>query len=142
VGVFALTRMVTGHEVPLDVLAAIALGGLVGSAGLLLIGRPSLRPDPPQLMRALARSGLEVLSLERAEVDARGSTPYLATLADGRRLFVKALGQDERDADLLFRAWRRLRLQNVGDEVPYSTLRRAVEHEALVSLKAGHGARV
>jgi undecaprenyl-diphosphatase len=136
VGVFALTRMVTGHEVPLDVLAAIALGGLVGSAGLLLIGRPSLRPDPPQLMRALARSGLEVLSLERAEVDARGSTPYLATLADGRRLFVKALGQDERDADLLFRAWRRLRLQNVGDEVPYSTLRRAVEHEALVSLKA------
>ena len=36
----------------------------------------------------------------------------------------------------MFRAWRRLRLQNVGDDVPYSTLRRAVEHEALVSLKA------
>ena len=136
VGVFALTRMVTGHEVPLDVLAAIALGALTGSAGLLLVGRPSLRPDRAQLASALARSGLEVASLERAGVDARGSTPYFATLADGRRLFVKALGQDERDADLLFRAWRRLRLQNVGDEVPYSTLRRAVEHEALVSLKA------
>ena len=136
VGVFALTRMVTGHEVPLDVLAAIALGALTGSAGLLLVGRPSLRPDRPQLVSALARSGLEVASLERAGVHARGSTPYFATLADGRRLFVKALGQDERDADLLFRAWRRLRLQNVGDEGPYSTLRRAVEHEALVSLKA------
>src|SRR4030095_7916843 len=85
---------------------------------------------------ALARSGLEVASLERAGVDARGSTPYFAKLGDGRRLFVKGLGQDERDADLLFRAWRRLRLQNVGDELPYSTLRRAVEHEALVSLKA------
>ncbi|HKO83675.1 MAG TPA: lysylphosphatidylglycerol synthase transmembrane domain-containing protein, partial [Actinomycetota bacterium] len=70
------------------------------------------------------------------DVDARGSTPYFARLTDGRRLFVKALGQDERDADLLFRSWRQLRLENVGDEVPYSTLRRAVEHEALVSLKA------
>src|SRR4030095_12500183 len=85
---------------------------------------------------ALPRAGLEVASLERAGVDARGSTPWFAKLADGRRLFVKALGQDERDADLLFRAWRRLRLQNVGDELPASTLRRAVEHEALVSLKA------
>ena len=137
VGVFAVTRMVTGHEVALNVLSAIALGSVVGSAGLLLVGRPSLRPDRRQLTGALARSGLEVASLERAGVDARGSTPYFAKLADGRRLFVKALGQDERDADLLFRAWRRLRLQNVGDELPYSTLRRAVEHEALVSLKAG-----
>jgi glycosyltransferase 2 family protein len=136
VGVFALTRMVTGHEVPLDVLAAIALGAVAGSAGLLLVGRPSLRPRGPQLTDALARSGLELKSLERASVDARGSTPYFARLTDGRRLFVKALGQDERDADLLFRTWRQLRLENVGDEVPYSTLRRAVEHEALVSLKA------
>jgi glycosyltransferase 2 family protein len=136
VAVFALTRVVTGHEVPLDVLAAIALGGVAGSAGLLLVGRPSLRPSGPQLTDALARSGLEVKSLERADVDARGSTPYFARLTDGRRLFVKALGQDERDADLLFRTWRQLRLENVGDEVPYSTLRRAVEHEALVSLKA------
>jgi uncharacterized membrane protein YbhN (UPF0104 family) len=136
VGVFALTRMVTGHEVPLDVLAAIALGAVAGSAGLLVVGRPSLRPMGPQLTDALARSGLELKSLERASVDARGSTPYFARLTDGRRLFVKALGQDERDADLLFRTWRQLRLENVGDEVPYSTLRRAVEHEALVSLKA------
>jgi uncharacterized membrane protein YbhN (UPF0104 family)/tRNA A-37 threonylcarbamoyl transferase component Bud32 len=136
VAIFAVTRMVTGLEVPLDVIAAIALGAVVGSAALLLVGRPSLRPDSSQLVDALARAGLGVASLTRAGVDARGSTPYFARLADGRQLFVKALGQDERDADLLFRAWRRLRLQNVGDEVPYSTLRRAVEHEALVSLKA------
>ena len=136
VAIFAVTRMVTGLEVPLDVIAAIALGAMVGSAALLLVGRPSLRPDRSQLVGAFARAGLGVASLTPADVDARGSTPYFARLADGRQLFVKALGQDERDADLLFRAWRRLRLQNVGDDVPYSTLRRAVEHEALVSLKA------
>jgi hypothetical protein len=71
VGVFAVTRMATGHEVPLDVLTAIALGA---AAELLLVGRPSLRPGGPQLGEALARSGLEVASLERAGVDARGST--------------------------------------------------------------------
>jgi glycosyltransferase 2 family protein len=136
VAIFAVTRMVTGLEVPLEVIAAIALGAVAGSAALLLVGRPSLRPDSSQLVGALARAGLGVASLTHAGVDARASTPYFARLDDGRQLFVKALGQDERDADLLFRAWRRLRLQNVGDEVPYSTLRRAVEHEALVSLKA------
>ena len=87
--------MVTGHEVPLDVVAAIALGAVAGSAALLVTGRPSLRPNRRQLVEALGRSGLEVASLEHAGVDARGSTPYFAKLGDGRRLFVKALGQDE-----------------------------------------------
>ena len=132
VAIFAVTRMVTGLEVPLDVIAAIALGAVVGSAALLLVGRPSLRPDRSQLVDALARAGLGVASLTRAGVDARGSTPYFARLADGRQLFVKALGQDERDADLLFRAWRRLRLQNVGDE-------RAVLHPAAGRRARGAG---
>ena len=55
---------------------------------------------------------------------------------DGQDLFVKVLGRDERDADLLFRVYRFFRLKNVGDQRPFSSLRRAVEHEALVALKA------
>ena len=51
-------------------------------------------------------------------------------------MFIKVLGQDERDADLLFRIYRRFRLRNVGDERPFSTLRRSIEHEALIALKA------
>jgi undecaprenyl-diphosphatase len=74
--------------------------------------------------------------LEQADLDARGSTPYFATGRDGRALFVKALGDDERSADLLFRVYRRLQPRDLGDERAFSTLRRAVEHEALVALAA------
>ena len=47
---------------------------------------------------------------------------------------MKVLGEDERAADLLFRSYRFLRLKDVGDYRPFSSLRRTVEHEALVSL--------
>jgi undecaprenyl-diphosphatase len=51
-------------------------------------------------------------------------------------VFAKVLGVDQRAADLLFRMYRMVRLKNVGDERPFSSLRRTVEHEALVSLQA------
>ena len=66
----------------------------------------------------------------------RGSTPYFGVSAGGERLFVKALGDDERSADVLFRLYRRITPRDFGDEKPFSTLRRAVEHEALVALAA------
>jgi undecaprenyl-diphosphatase len=62
--------------------------------------------------------------------------------ADGSKLFVKALGADERSADLLFRIYRSVLPHNFGDERPFGSLRRAVEHEAFVALHAaGLGVR-
>ena len=46
------------------------------------------------------------------------------------------LGESERAADLMYRLYRFLRLKDVGDDRPFSSLRRTVEHEALVSLVA------
>ena len=46
------------------------------------------------------------------------------------------MGTDERSADLLFRLYRALRFRHTGDQRPFSSLRRAVEHEAFVSLLA------
>jgi undecaprenyl-diphosphatase len=56
--------------------------------------------------------------------------------SSGEPLFIKVLGEDERSADLLFRLYRRLSPREFGDEKPFSTLRRAVEHEALMALAA------
>ena len=75
-------------------------------------------------------------SLKAASVDARGSTPYFGAAADGTRYFVKALGDDQRSADLLFRIYRWVQRKDLGDERPFSSLRRAVEHEAFVALAA------
>jgi tRNA A-37 threonylcarbamoyl transferase component Bud32 len=49
---------------------------------------------------------------------------------------VKALGTDERSADLLFRLYRRVTPHDLGDERPFESLRRSVEHEAFVALSA------
>ena len=51
-------------------------------------------------------------------------------------MFVKALGADERKADILFRLVRSVLPRDLGDERPFSSLRRAVEHEAFVALAA------
>src|SRR5215831_9558634 len=87
-------------------------------------------------MDGLAQVGRPMRTLERAGVDARGSTPYFGVGSDGTKLFVKALGEDERSADLLFRLYRSVQPRQFGDERPFSSLRRAVEHEALVALAA------
>jgi glycosyltransferase 2 family protein len=55
------------------------------------------------------------------------------TVAPG---FVKTLGDDERSADRLFRPYRRIVPHDTTDERLFSSLRRGVEHEALVALAA------
>ena len=111
--------------------------GIVGgSAVLLIFGAPNKRPRGPAVVAAMARAGVPLARLTRAGVDARSSTPYFADADDGRSLFIKVLGRDERSADLMFRIYRFLRLKDVGDRGPFSSLQRMVEHEALVALYA------
>jgi undecaprenyl-diphosphatase len=136
VGFVALFRILSGTELPVTLALAATVGWAVGAGALLVFGVPTHRSTGREVADALARSGLPLRQLAPASVDARGSTPWFGTTRDGGRIFVKALGRDERDADLLFRIYRFFRLRNVGDQRPFSTLRRSVEHEALVALKA------
>lgn len=129
-------RLLVSAVFPINVFIALPVGAAIGAGLLFALGRPDRRPTPDGVRAALVDSGLPIASVRRAKVDARGSTPYFATLDDGQGVFVKVLGEEERSADLLFRIYRFLRLKNVGDDRPFSSLRRTVEHEALVSLYA------
>jgi glycosyltransferase 2 family protein len=117
-------------------LGAAVLGWVSGAAVLVVLGAPSRRPTSQAVADGLAGVGLPLRQLDAAGVDARGSTPYFGVAENGDELFVKALGEDERSADLLFRLYRRIQRRDLGDEQPFSTLRRAVEHEALLALAA------
>jgi hypothetical protein len=66
------------------------------------------------IAEGLAAVGVPLSKLKQASLDARGSTPYFGTGTDGSKLFVKALGADERSADLLFRIYRRLQPRDLG----------------------------
>jgi glycosyltransferase 2 family protein len=131
----ALTRFLSG-PISFDALRGVLIGWVVGAAVLVIFGGPSRRPTSASIAAGLGAVGAPLARLEPASVDARGSTPYFATATDGRKLFVKALGEDQRSADLLFRLYRYATRRQLGDERPFSTLRRTVEHEAFVALAA------
>jgi glycosyltransferase 2 family protein len=122
--------------VSFDSLEAALIGWLAGAGVLVAMGAPSRRPTREAVVDGLAGVGLAVRRLDPAGVDARGSTPYFGVASDASNVFVKALGDDERSADVLFRLYRRVTPRDFGDEKPFRTLRRTVEHEALVALAA------
>ena len=122
--------------VSFDSLRAMVCGWMAGALTLVVLGAPSRRPTGEAIARGLAAVGVPLAELKQASVDARGSTPYFGKTTDGQPLFVKALGEDQRSADLLFRLYRTIDRRDLGDERPFSTLRRAVEHEAMVALAA------
>src|SRR5690349_9279463 len=131
-----LVRILAGTMLPMELILALATGVTVGAAVLVTLGVPDRRIGPAGIAAALRDAGLPAESVRPAEVEAKGSRPFAVVTADGRRLLVKALGSDQRDADLLYRAYRAVRLRNVGDTRPAASLLHAVEHQALVGLMA------
>ena len=135
-GLFVLLQLVLSVQLSGEVFLALAIGAATGSAVLLVFGRPDQHPTMAAITSSLAASGLTVDRLSPTRITHRGERAYFASLSDGDRLFVKVISPEERSADLLYRVYRYLRFKNAGDERPFSSLRRAVEHEALVSLQA------
>jgi glycosyltransferase 2 family protein len=139
----AAARLVAGTVLPMELILALAVGVTVGAGVLVTLGVPDRRMGPDGIAAALRSAGLPVSSVTPADVEAKGSRPFYAVADDGRHLFVKALGSDQRDADLLYRAYRFARLRDVGDTRPAASLIQAVEHQALVGTMAEHaGVRV
>jgi glycosyltransferase 2 family protein len=132
----AVARLYVGAHLPIDVLGGIGLGWAVGAATHLLWGAPVRMPSTESIRRGLGAAGLRATSVLPASLDARGSNPFLATTEDGRQLFVKSVGREQRDADLLFKAWRHLVLRRLEDESPFATPKQQVEHEAYLSMVA------
>jgi undecaprenyl-diphosphatase len=129
-------RLLAGTVLPMELILALATGVTVGAGVLVVLGVPDRRMGPDGIAAALRSAGLPVSLVTPADVAAKGSRPFFAVTDDGRRLFIKVLGSDQRDADLLYRAYRFARLRNVGDTRPAASLIQAVEHQALVALIA------
>jgi glycosyltransferase 2 family protein len=132
----AVGQLVTGLSSPMEVVLALAAGTTVGAAVLVAFGEPDRRIGPDAIAAALGLAGLPVSHVEPADAEAKGSRPFIATAADGKQLFVKVLGSDNRDADLLYRSYRLVRLRDIGDTRPAASLIQAVEHEALAAVMA------
>jgi glycosyltransferase 2 family protein len=129
-------RLVTGGLLPMQLVLALAAGVTVGAGLLVAFGVPDRRMGPAEVAAALCAGGVPAEQVTGPLATAKGSRPFKATTGDGLALFVKVFGSDQRDADLLYRAWRGIRLRGVGDTRPAASLFKAVEHEALLAVMA------
>lgn len=140
VAVLGLLRLVSSGEPAFDVVLAIAVGMVVGSTSLVVIGTPGTAPDAPELLAMIRRSGPVSSVGQRA-----GNDPLsyaIATPVGDRRVLTVRTARD-RSADLLDRLWRYVRLRRRETDRPFSSVQRRVEHEALAqSLAEAGGVRV
>ncbi len=137
VAIAALFRVLTAAVVPVSAVTAVAVGVAVGSAVLVALGAPSRRYDPAQVTAALGHLGLAVERIEAVTGGTRRT--YRADLGDGRTAHVAWIGRDERDVELLYRAWRALRVREIDDELVGIRADQQVRREALATLLASEG---
>lgn len=135
--------VILGVSMPLDVIAGWVVGFFCYSLTLLAIGSPSRKISAEELSQKLIEGGMGDVSLEPASVDARGSVPFFG-INNGEDVFVKVFNQDNNAADWLFKLVRRIQYKRLEDEVPSLSPKRAIEHEAYLTMLAKYkaGARV
>lgn len=136
IGGVAVARIHVGAHLPVDVVGGFLVGWLAVCLTRLVFGEVGPQGSVPALRRALLRRRIEVARLEPVRGDARGSQPWQAVTTDGRRLFVKVTGGQQRDADWAYKLYRRLRYRNVADAPPYLSARQQSEHEVCLTLLA------
>ena len=136
VGLVALGRLYAGAHLPLDVVGGAALGWAVGAATHLALGAPGGLPSAATILQGLRKAGMEPVTVAPVPADARGSVPFVVRTRAGERWFVKVVGREQRDADLLYKLWRWAAFREVEDETPFATPKQQVEHEAYLELLA------
>lgn len=141
----AVLSVAAAAIVPLDAVAALAVGGAAGSAVLLLGGAPTDRPAAQAVADALVASGIPVSTLRELPSDDQrpgAGTVYHAETASGSRLAVRVLAAEDHNRDLFHRLARRTLLRHPADATARSPLG-AAEHELLMLVFAARtGARV
>ncbi|MFJ3304176.1 flippase-like domain-containing protein [Streptomyces sp. NPDC086549] len=141
----AVLSVAAAAIVPLDAVAALAVGGAAASAVLLLGGAPADRPAAQAVADALAASGIPVTALHELPSDQQRpgeGTVYRAETTVGSPLAVRVLAAEDHNRELFHRLARRTLLRHPADATDRSPLGTA-EHELLMLVFAARtGARV
>ncbi|MEV6812353.1 lysylphosphatidylglycerol synthase domain-containing protein [Micromonospora sp. NPDC051296] len=132
----AVARIHVGAHLPVDTIGGVLVGWFAVCLTRLMVGDVGPERSAGGLRRVLRHRGFDVVRLEPLTGDARGSWPWLAVTADGRRLFVKVTGGQQRDADWAYKLYRRLRYRHVADEPPYLSAKQQSDHETYLTLLA------
>nr|BFE84119.1 hypothetical protein GCM10020093_067200 [Planobispora longispora] len=112
---------------------SIIVGLAVGYATLYGLGSPNTRPPGSTIVAAVRKLGFHPVKAHRMEDDPQDSRRYAIGLKDGTRLDVTVLDRDRQVAGLLYRLWRRIRLNSETRRKAIRSLRAELEREALMA---------
>lgn len=136
---FLVTRLVDGVLAPIDAALIVATSYVIGAGVLLAFGSPDRRPTARAVTDALVRNGFDDVTVTPYRPDTGAERFFEAATPQRGRLFVKVRTNEDRAADILYRIYRMVTLRGFGDERPFASLHREVEHEAAMALNAAAG---
>ncbi|GHE37475.1 hypothetical protein GCM10017673_44870 [Streptosporangium violaceochromogenes] len=125
----------TAATIP-GIVVSILVGLAVGSGTLYGLGSPNTRPPGSAIIAALTKLGFTPVKARRLDDDHQSSRRYAVDLKDGTCLDVTVLDRDRQVAGVLYRLWRRIRLNTETRRRAIRSLRAELEREALMAYAA------
>ncbi|MFN8068756.1 MAG: lysylphosphatidylglycerol synthase transmembrane domain-containing protein [Mycolicibacterium insubricum] len=160
---FVPIHLVVSAIVPARSLLGLAVGWFIGSLVVLVVGTPALEVPLDSAVRALARRGQLVTALTVIRPAGPGALVLQATGVQGSltgapvsaadpapdtspstpcqpvpgAALLELYGPNQRSGGLLRQFWRKMRLRTNESAPLHASMRRAVEHRALMSVAIG-----
>jgi glycosyltransferase 2 family protein len=135
---FVPIHLVVSSVVPARSLLGLAVGWFVGALVVLVVGTPALEVPLDGAVRALSRRGFSVASLSVVRPAGPGPLELSARSHDpDSTAIVEMYGPNQRSGGFLQQFWRWLRLRNSETGPLQASMRRAVEHRALMAIAIG-----
>jgi uncharacterized membrane protein YbhN (UPF0104 family) len=135
---FVPIHLVISAIVPARSLVGLAVGWFVGALVVLAVGTPALEVPLDDAVRAMAKRGFVVSRLTVV----RPAGPGALVLSTGSgepdsTASIELYGPHQRSGGALRELWRKLRLRDAETAPLQASMRRAVEHRALMAIAIG-----
>lgn len=134
---FVPIHLVVSAVVPARSLLGLAVGWFVGALVILVVGTPALEVPLEGAVRAMDKRGCSVTGLTVVRLAARGSLLLSADCTDGATKEIELYSPNQRSGGALRQLWRKFTLRG-GETAPFhASMRRVVEHRALMAIAIG-----
>ncbi len=135
---FVPIHLVISAIVPARSLFGLAVGWFVGALVVLVVGTPGLEVPLEGAVRAMARRGCLVYELKVLRPSGAGPLILQAACKDKQTTAVMEMyGPHQRGGGVLVQLWRKVRFRDRETAPLHASLRRAVEHRALMAIAIG-----
>jgi uncharacterized membrane protein YbhN (UPF0104 family) len=135
---FVPIHLAVSAVVPARSLLGLAVGWFVGALVVLVVGTPALEVPLDDAVRALGRRGFAVAGLTVMRPAGHGPLVLSATSTQpDSRAVVEMYGPNQRSGVALRQLWQKLRLREDETAPLQASMRRAVEHRALMAIAIG-----